>query len=209
MKNHAKTISHALLYLTGCFIIALGIILIIRSEIGTTPWDTLHVALSEITFLTIGQATIMVSTCIIAFVTIYERNVRLMAMGLSVFFVGVFIDVFDGVILATLEANTLAMGITLYTLGILVLPFGGAMLIVSKFPAGVLEEFMFSMMRVFKTKKMVITRLVIDALPVILGTVLSILFLNNFGTASIGTLIFVFTVGPCIKLYLNLFRRLL
>ena len=208
MTLQVKSTTHMIIYLLGCTLLALGIVLIIRSELGTTPWDTLHVALSEITVLTIGYATIFVSSSIIIFVVLYEKNLKYFAMAVPVFIVGNLIDLFDRFVFASFYPTQFSIQSSVFIIGILILPLGGSLLILSKYPAGVLEEFMYTLMRVFKTKRMVITRLFLDATPLILGIILSLVFLNNFGTAHLGTLVFVVSAGPLIKLYLSIFRRL-
>ena len=49
----------------GLFVCSLGIIIIIKSNLGFSPWDVLHQGISKVTNLTIGQASIFVGFIII------------------------------------------------------------------------------------------------------------------------------------------------
>lgn len=49
----------------GLFICSLGVVIIIKSNLGFSPWDVLHQGISKVTHITIGQASIFVGFIVI------------------------------------------------------------------------------------------------------------------------------------------------
>jgi uncharacterized membrane protein YczE len=49
----------------GLFIFALGVVLILRSKLGLSPWDVLNQGLAKHTILTFGTANIAVAVVVL------------------------------------------------------------------------------------------------------------------------------------------------
>jgi len=194
-------------YLMGSFFIGFGVVLIIKSNLGTSPWDTLHVALSLVTPLTIGMAAQVVALVVTLIVTVVNKNVKYLLMVIPILLVGWIIDLFDLVILSDYQPEGLLAVITFMT-GLIIVPLGGASLLESKFPAGVFDELMLVVMRLFKTDKMAITRIILECVPVITSLIITLVAFNNIGSIHFGTILFVLSVGPLLQYYLKIFRRL-
>ncbi|MFP4286822.1 MAG: YczE/YyaS/YitT family protein [Candidatus Izemoplasmataceae bacterium] len=205
--NVTISVKNTIYYLLGCLAIALGVALVVRSELGTSPYDTLHVAIYETTPLTIGQATVLVALITTFMVMILQRHYKYLFMAIPIFMVGAFIDLFDVVLLKNFYPDAFMIKVMLFLSSLLLLPLGGALLILSTYPAGVFDELMIALMRVFKTKHMIKLRILIDISFLLLALALTLSINRNIGSLQIGTFIFIVSIGPLLKQYLKLFRR--
>ena len=196
------------IYILGCFAIAFGVAMMLRSGIGMSSWDTLHYSLHKLTGITVGFATIIVATAFALFVTIYHRNLKYLFMFFPIFFVGYLIDLFNDVILLSYSPEgTILLWIT-FIIGILALPLGGSLLIASGYPAGVFDEAMLVFMKIFHSDKLIKIRVIMEISAVITAFLLGLLAGIGLGAIGVGTVIFSFTIGYFIKQYLKLFERI-
>jgi len=207
VKNEIK-LKRVIKYFIGMLMIAFGVVMMIRSSIGNSSWDTLHYALHKYTGITVGEATIVVALIFTLLVILLNKNIKYLLMAIPIFTVGYFIDVFNLQILADFEVTTLLPQILTYTVGLFLLPMGGALLIVSTYPAGVFDEFMLAVMRKLKSEKMVLIRVIMELSAVIVAFIIGRLADIGFGKIGIGTLIFSLAVGWLVKRYLNLYERI-
>ena len=194
-------------YIMGSFFIGFGVVLIIKSDLGTSPWDTLHVAISLVTPLTIGMAAQSVALLVTLLVTLSNKKLKYLLMVISILLVGWIIDLFDLIILADYEPTGMLALIT-FIIGVIIVPLGGASLLESKFPAGVFDELMLVIMRVANTEKMALTRIILELVPVLTALTITWIAFNDIGSIHVGTLVFVLSVGPLLQYYLKIFRRL-
>ncbi len=204
-KQTKCSIIDGIFYFVGAVLIAFGIVMIIRSNLGTSPWDTLHVALAEVTPLTVGMAIILVTFSLTFFIIVVRKSHRYLFMVIPIVLVGLLIDFFDLVVFDGFVPEGYAQLGTFF-LGLFTVPFGAAMHIVSRFPAGVFDEFMLVLMKLFKTRNMILVRILMEATPVLIGVLLTGYFKGNIGSLYFGTVIFVVLAGPLLRMYIKLIR---
>ncbi len=203
----ARTIFDISTYLFGSLAVAFGVVWVIRSDLGTSPWDTLYVALDTVTPLTVGTAAIVVTLFITGFIIIMRREVRYFFMSVPIILVGIFIDFFNLIVFVDFDPNGTGR-LAVFLIGLFTIPLGAALLIISRFPAGVFEELMLLLMKIFKTKNLVLVRILMEAAPVTIGVLLTGLFRGHIGSLYFGTIVIVLLAGPLIRFYLKLFRRI-
>lgn len=75
----------------GFFIGAMGTVFMINANIGVAPWDVLHIGISQMLGITIGQASIMVSLLVIILDQISGEYIG-WGTVLNMIFFGLFID---------------------------------------------------------------------------------------------------------------------
>lgn len=75
----------------GFFCCSLGVVIIIKSNLGFSPWDVLHQGISKMGNLTIGQASILVGIVVIT-LDIFMGEALGSGTILNTFSTGVFID---------------------------------------------------------------------------------------------------------------------
>ena len=110
----------------GLFVCALGIIIIIKSNLGFSPWDVLHQGISKLGGITIGQASILVGLVVITLDLLLGERIGSGSI-LNIIFLGTFMDLilyleivplstgmFLGIIMMFLGLFTLSVGCYLY-----------------------------------------------------------------------------------------------
>ena len=208
MKTIKITTMNTMFFLLGSVLIALGVALVIRSELGTSTWDTLHVALARTTFLTVGNATIVVAGVSTFIVMVVQRQLKYILMVIPIILVGQLIDLFDLVVFASFYPQAFGYRLLLFLFALFMMPLGGALLIESTYPAGVFDELMLAFMRLFNTTRMILVRIILDTVPLMIAVSLTWAVHRNFGSLQFGTLIFIVSVGPLLKRYLIIIRRM-
>lgn len=207
--------TNVLKYLIGMVAIAFGVVFMIRSDIGNSSWDTLHVSLEallhgtlNIEWFTIGWATIFVATIFTIMVIALTNNFKYLFMFIPIFSVGSIIDVVNLQILVNFVPEEFWIRLIAYLLGILLLPLGGALLIASTYPAGVFDEFMFAVAAKLKTKKIIKIRVIMELTAVLTAFTIGQLAGIGFGNIGVGTLIFALFVGTILKYILKIMERI-
>lgn len=190
-------------YLSGTVLIAFGVVLVIKSRLGTGPWDTLFIVLARrIDPLTIGISAIIV-TAILTVITAYLRKkTSLLMMMIPIFMVGTWIDVFDLVILNGFAPEGL-WALTVYIFGLAIVPLGGTMLVITRYPAGVFEEATLLIKDLLKINNIFPARMLLEIFPVIISLSLSLIWFNDNGEVSFGTLGFILLTGPFFQFYMK------
>ncbi|PAT01851.1 hypothetical protein CI105_05030 [Candidatus Izimaplasma bacterium ZiA1] len=206
-KKVEVTFSNILIYFIGALLIALGVVILIRSNLGVSTWDTLHYGLSKLTGISLGSATIYVALSVTLFVIIVNKNLKYLFMVIPILLVGNLIDIFNLHFLLNNFEPSGIMRVVGYITGLIFLPAGGSMLIVSTLPAGVFDELMLTLLRIFKTNRLTLVRTIMELCAVAIALVLSLMAGEGFGMINIGTLIFSLSVGKIINLNLKLYER--
>ncbi len=207
MKDLKFDLKEAFIYLLGALVTAFGVVMLFRSDLGVTSWDVLHTALYKVSPLTFGIAFTLVSGLIAAFIIYIRNDFRYGFLIIPFIIVGLFIDLFNEIIFVNFHPEGFVQ-IFIFMVGILMIPLGGTMLIISKYPAGIYEEFMLVLMKLFKTKNFILIRFFMELTPVVIGVLLTVLFRQSIGELYFGTPITVITMGPLLQIYIKIYRRL-
>lgn len=195
--------NEVIFYLVGTVTIALGVVLVIKSNIGTGPWDTVFIVLARrISFLTIGQSAIIVTGILTVMTSLLRKNPWLLLMMIPIFLVGNFIDLFDLVILRDYAPQGFSR-LFPYFFGLMIVPLGGTMLVITRFPAGVFEEVTLLIRDLFHLKNIFSARMMLETFPVIVSLSLSWIWFQDFGAVSFGTLGFIALTGPFFQFYMK------
>lgn len=201
-------ILRVVVYSLGCIAISFGVVFMLRSGLGLSTWDTLHYALHKFINITIGTSTIVVALTFTAIIIYLNRSFKYILMTIPIFVVGWLIDIVNLDIMKDFIVSEWYTQVPTYILGLALLPLGGSLLLVSRFPAGVFDEFTLAMMRILKTKNLVKTRGIIEISAVLTAFIIGLFAGIGLGEISIGTIIFSLSVGTFLKLYLSLFERM-
>ncbi|MFP4078909.1 MAG: YczE/YyaS/YitT family protein, partial [Candidatus Izemoplasmataceae bacterium] len=177
---------HMTIYVMGAMIIAFSVVMLIRSDLGTTPWDVLHVAIATVTPMTVGMATIFVAASITAFIIWVRKSWRYLLMAVPIVLVGIFIDFFNLVLLDEFTPEGMTQ-MAAFLAGAALMPLGGVLLVISKYPAGVFEELMLVIMKMLKTRKLIRVRILLELSPVVIGVLLTGFFKGTIGSLYLGT----------------------
>jgi uncharacterized membrane protein YczE len=195
-------VKETLFYLLGTVTIAFGVVMVIKSGLGTGPWDTVFIVLARrIDPLTIGVSAIIVTSLLTVLTALIRKNLTLLLMIIPILFVGTFIDLFDLVIFADFNPAGIVRFVP-YITGLFMVPLGGAMLVVTRYPAGVFEEMSLLVRDLLHFKNVFPARMLIETFPVLLSGTLALIWFSDFGAINVGTLGFIVFIGPLFQLYL-------
>jgi len=183
----------------GLFLFALGIVLLLESGLGLSPWDVLAQGISDHTSLSFGTANIAIA--VVVLVVAWALGARIgpgtvanaVLIGLMVDGL-IAIDAIDG-----LSDSPLAARIVLMVAGILIIGIGSGFYIGAGMGAGPRDSLMLVTAR--RTGVRIgITRATIEVAATAAGFALG-------GTVGIGTLAFAFGIGPAVELSFWLLER--
>lgn len=200
-KNQIKVI---LIYLLGMMLIALGINMILRSGLGAGAWDTLVYSLKHLVgTITLGTSMFIINLVILAFVIIANKSFKYLFILAPISVMSFAIDFWDIVVFGDFSPNTFLIKGLLFLLGAMILTLGLGMAIVTKFPAMIIDELTFSIMKVFKIKSFFKTRVIIELAAILLALFLGLWAEIGLGAINYGSLFLAFVIGPMIALQVH------
>jgi uncharacterized membrane protein YczE len=177
------------IYFTGLFIMAFGIVLMIRADIGSAPWDVFHIGLFYQLGLTIGSWSIIVGFFILMISSLIVKKLPPVGAFLNMLMVGIFIDMY--LLIPQLQTPDTFFGkLTMLVLGIIIIGIGIGIYISSGCGAGPRDSLMIALTEVTGWKVQHI-RLAMELIVLCLGWLLG-------GPVFIGTILFSLTIGPIV-----------
>jgi len=180
----------------GLFVCSLGIIVIIKSNLGFSPWDVLHQGISKISNLTIGQASIFVGFIVITLDFFLGERIGSGSI-LNIVFLGTFMDLILYLDIVPLSSGIFT-GIFMMFLGIFILSVGCYLYISTGLGCGPRDALMVALTK--KTKFSVGTvRNIIEISVLITGYLMG-------GYAGVGTIITAIFTGSFIQGVFKLFK---
>jgi len=184
----------------GLVLIAIGIVLLLRSGLGLSPWDVLHQGLARHSPLTIGTASVVVGLTVLVIAWAFGQPPGWGTVANAVV-IGLSVDVFLAVdAIAHLRVDPLAEQIALLLGGIALFGIGSALYIGAGLGAGPRDSMMLMLARRTGVR-IAIVRSSMEIVVVAIGFALG-------GTVGLGTLAFVLLIGPSVEASFWLLTRL-
>ncbi len=183
----------------GLFLFAFGIVLLLESELGLSPWDVLSQGLSEQTPLSFGTASIAIGLTVLVLAWRLGARIGVGTVANAVL-IGLFIEGLVRVeAVADLSESSLATRVVLMLAGISVIGLGSGFYMGAAMGVGPRDSLMLVLSR--RTGVRIgAARTVLEIGATAAGWALG-------GTVGIGTLAFAFLVGPSVELaFLGLVR---
>jgi uncharacterized membrane protein YczE len=178
--------------LVGLALFAAGIVLLLESGLGLSPWDVLNQGVSEHTPLSFGTANVVISLCVLVLAALLGARIGPGTVANAVL-IGLMVDgllAIDAV--DALSESPLAARVVLMAAGILVMGAGTGLYIGAGLGAGPRDSLMLVSSR--RTGiRIGVTRAALEVAATIAGFALG-------GTVGIGTLAFAFGIGPAVEL---------
>ena len=191
-KPRLKTM---IMLIIGLFLFGLGEAIIIGSGSGVSPWTVLAQGISTRSDLSIGMATFFISIAILMF-WIPLKQVPGIGTILNAIIIASAIDL-------TLpylpQPDDITFKIIQACFGILVVGLGSGIYLCSNLGPGPRDGLMLGLQKQTNTSLPAI-RTIIELLAVISGWLLG-------GVVGIGTILFVFGIGPCVGIGLTLVEK--
>ena len=194
-------------YILGLVVMAMGVVLMKRVELGISPITAVPAAVSAITPFTLGNMTILLHALCVVGQIIVVRRVTL--KSLLTMLVGVpFGYIIDGLMLLfdpgplglPWRIALLVVGLALSGLGVLLVVGSDLML-----PAP--DELSHTISEVFG-KKLSNVKIVSDAIYVAIAVLVDLIFTRRVSTVGIGTVLSVLLVGRFVGWFGQLFPKL-
>ncbi|MGG5254937.1 YczE/YyaS/YitT family protein [Neobacillus sp. SM06] len=175
------------IYFIGLLIMALGIVFLIKSRLGATPWDVFHVGLYDHLGLTIGSWSILVGFVILGAAAVISKEIPHIGAFLNMLTVGIFIDLYM-MLPFMVTPESFAGKMAMFLMGILLNAYGMGIYISASLGAGPRDSLMLALTN--KTGwKVRNVRAAIEIVVLLIGWKLG-------GPANWGTILFGLTIGP-------------
>lgn len=186
IREH-QIIPRSFIYLFGLLIMALGIVLILKADLGATPWDVLHVGLYYQFGLTIGSWSIIVGFVILGVAALLTKKIPQVGAFLNMVLVGIFIDMYLLLPIMQTPNNFLEKGFMFLT-GLIIMCYGMGFYISAKLGAGPRDSLMLALTNRTGWKVRNI-RGVMEIIVLIVGWILG-------GPVALGTFLLSLLIGP-------------
>ena len=183
----------------GLFLCAAGIVALLESELGLSPWDVLHQGLARHTALTVGTANIVVGVAVLALAALLGARVGPGTVANAVL-IGLFIEVLIHLeAVNELSEQGLAVRWTLMVVGIGLVAVGSAFYLGAALGAGPRDSLML-VLTARSGMRIGLVRTLLEAAVVVAGAVLG-------GTVGVGTITFALMIGPALEASFWLIER--
>jgi uncharacterized membrane protein YczE len=184
--------TRAVSLVAGLFLFALGIVMLLESGLGLSPWDVLNQGISDQTGLSFGTANIAVALVVLAIAWALGAEIGPGTIANAVL-IGVFVDLLLGVdAVDGLSEEALGIRVALMLGGVLVIGIGSGFYIGAALGAGPRDSLMLVVAR-RSGVRLGVTRAALEIGVTAVGLALG-------GTVGIGTLVFAFGIGPAVEL---------
>lgn len=193
--NTKPNLTTLIMLVIGLFLFGLGEAIIIASGSGVSPWTVLAQGISSKTDLSIGMATFLISIFILIF-WVPLKQIPGIGTILNAIIIASAIDLTLGFIP---KPELIYIKILQASFGILIVGIGSGIYLVSNLGPGPRDGLMIGLQQKTNTSIPLI-RTVIEITAVTIGWFLG-------GIVGIGTILFVFGIGPCVGVGLTLVEK--
>ncbi|WP_449537088.1 YczE/YyaS/YitT family protein [Ferdinandcohnia sp. Marseille-Q9671] len=209
MKVQSSFSNHALkwsTYFIGLLIMSLGVVLIIKADLGASPWDVLHIGLYKQIGLTIGSWSIIVGFLVLFISAFLTKRLPQIGAFLNMISVGIFIDMYMMIPFFVTPESTTGKIIMLF-LGLMINGYGMGIYISARVGAGPRDSLMLALTEITSWKVQYI-RSGMEVIVLTVGWLLG-------GPVFLGTLVYCVGIGyiagfalpQCQRLFDGLKRR--
>ena len=184
----------------GLFLFAAGIVMLLESKLGLSPWDVLNQGLAKHTILSFGMANVAVAVVVLGIAWALRARIGPGTVA-NALLIGLFIDglleigAVDRLSEAPLLVRVLLLGGGILTIGV-----GSAFYIGADYGAGPRDSLMLVVAE-RSPLRIGAARAALEAAVVVVGFALG-------GTVGIGTLVFALLIGPSVEASFWLVTRL-
>lgn len=179
----------------GFALFGLAIVIMVKADLGTSPWVALEVALTRLFHITLGQAAILVAAAIIVLDILLREPLgwgslaNMLSIGLWVDWMQTWVPTPPGV---------WWLQVPYLLLGVLIMGFATAVYVGVQAGAGPRDSLMLAVSRLLKVSVR-LARTIVEVIVVTVGWLLG-------GSIGIGTVIFALAIGPAVQVAFRLLK---
>ncbi|MBB6446891.1 YczE/YyaS/YitT family protein [Bacillus benzoevorans] len=186
-------------YVTGIFILTLGIALTIQSDLGASPYDALLVGLFRTIGLTVGSWEIILALIIILMIAVLKRQRPVFIGLLTAVVTGIGIDFWLYLLPYFIVPEQVLSKLVCFLTGVILLGLGTAVYLYTHLAPAPLDHLML-VIRELTGKGILFSRTLIYLVS------LTLAFLFN-GPIGLGTVLTVFLGGPILNFFMVLMQK--
>jgi uncharacterized membrane protein YczE len=175
----------------GLTLFGLGAGMMVRSELGLSPWNAFHQGVSELIGISMGKVVILTGLAVLLLWIPLRQRMGLGTLA-NTMWIGLTIDFFLGV---TPEIENVAIQIGLMLGGVIAIAIGSGFYIGAGLGPGPRDGIMTGLAR--RGLSIRSARTIVEATALTIGVLLG-------GQAGIGTIVFLFGIGPLVQIFLRL-----
>ncbi|WP_246125572.1 YczE/YyaS/YitT family protein [Alkalicoccus halolimnae] len=173
-----------LVFVAGLLIMSLGAAMMIRAELGSAPWDVLHIGLMQQFGFTVGTWTVIMGFLLLLCASVLTKQLPQAGAYANMILVGVFVDIF---LFLLSTPGSLSGQLVMLVCGIIIMGFGIGVYISPRCGAGPRDSIMLALSN--KTGASVArVRVIMEILVLAGGWMLG-------GPVFLGTILFSLTIG--------------
>jgi Predicted membrane protein len=180
----------------GFLLCACGTVMALNSNLGLSPWDVFHQGLTNVTGLTMGQASIIVGVVIVIATSLLGLKVGLGTIA-NMIVIGCFIDIIIYFKIIPV-CNNIFTGIIMLIGSLFASAIGSYLYIGCEMGCGPRDGLMMALVKL-TGKSISIIRFCIEMGALIIGYVLG-------GFIGVGTLVTAFGIGYCVQIIYKVFK---
>lgn len=185
------------LYVSGLFLLSLGVSLSIQASLGVSPVSSLAYAFSLTAGLSIGITTVLANLLFIIIQIILNKKIELREFSvqlLIVFLFGFFMDITLSLVQLLPAPETLLSRITFLAISLYVVSAGLLIYFAAKLPLMPYDALTYVVSERFKMK-FSNAKITSDLLNVVVAASIGLIFIQSFGSIGIGTLAAAYFIG--------------
>ncbi|WP_037464837.1 YczE/YyaS/YitT family protein [Shimazuella kribbensis] len=184
-------------YILGLLIKTFGLVLVIRSNLGTGSWEAFYIGLAKKSGLSMGMWVFIIGFILIWFNAFLWKRKPTYSSFLTIAMVGILINCW--LFFITLHPIHIGLQMSLFWTGLIVASFGASIYLLSDFTPTPVDQLMFALSYRFQISIM-FAKTVSELFALLLAIALH-------GSIGIGTIIFAFLFGPFIQFFIQKLNR--
>lgn len=181
--------------ITGLFLFAESIVLMVKAQMGLGPWDIFHIGVVRVSGLPLGQVSIVTGLAIIIVAFVATREKPGAGTIANMVLIGLFVDWTYGYVPAMTE---FPLQFAMFVGGMVLMGLASAVYIGAGLGAGPRDSLMLGLSRA-TGMSIRLTRTIIEAAVFVIGFFLG-------GAFGLGTVLFVIGIGPVVQFFMTLLR---
>lgn len=181
----------------GLFFCALGVVIILKSNLGLSPWDVLNQGLNKTLGITLGQANILVGAIVIILSLFLKQPIGIGTI-INVIAVGIFIDIIMALNIIP-DGDVILKQVIIFIIGIIVFSYGCYYYMATGLGCGPRDGLMVVLTKRTNHQLWKI-KTVIELVALALGYFLG-------GTVGVGTVASSILVGPLMQFFFKINKQ--